>query len=78
VGEEEKEPTSNSDDPAATLKLPAIPPAEGDGKEKKPTEDSKPKSGSNPPKKTSPSPPDAPEVDEFDALAKRFAALKKR
>ncbi|KAJ7109785.1 regulator of Vps4 activity in the MVB pathway-domain-containing protein [Mycena epipterygia] len=78
VGEEVKEPTSNSDDPAATLKLPAIPPAEGDGKEKKPTEDSKPKSGSNPPKKTSPSPPDAPEEDEFDALAKRFAALKKR
>ncbi|KAJ6523592.1 regulator of Vps4 activity in the MVB pathway-domain-containing protein [Mycena capillaripes] len=78
VGEEEKEPTtSNSDDPAATLKLPAIPPVEGEGKEKKPTEDSKPKSGSTSLKKSSPSPPEAPE-DEFDALAKRFAALKKR
>ncbi|KAJ7922832.1 regulator of Vps4 activity in the MVB pathway-domain-containing protein [Mycena leptocephala] len=75
VGDEEKEPTltSNSDDPAATLKLPTIPPVEG--KEKKPTEDnSKPKSGSPAMKK---SPPEAPE-DEFDALAKRFAALKKR
>ncbi|KAJ7687417.1 regulator of Vps4 activity in the MVB pathway-domain-containing protein [Mycena rosella] len=78
VGGEEKEPTSNSDGPAATLKLPTIPPAESDGKEKKPTEESKPKSGLNPPKKTSPSPPDAPEEDEFDVLAKRFAALKKR
>ncbi|KAJ7103129.1 regulator of Vps4 activity in the MVB pathway-domain-containing protein [Mycena belliarum] len=71
----EKAPTSGSD-PAATLKLPAIPPTEGEGKEKKSSEDSKPKSGPNPSKKPS-SPPDAPE-DEFDALAKRFAALKKR
>ncbi|KAJ7492215.1 regulator of Vps4 activity in the MVB pathway-domain-containing protein [Mycena latifolia] len=74
---EEKEPTANSDDPTAILKLPTIPPTESEGKEKKPTDDSKPKSGSTPSKKTSPSPPDAPE-DEFDALAKRFAALKKR
>jgi len=77
VGEDKKEPesSSNSDDPATTLKLPAIPPVEGEGKEKdkKPTEDPKPKSGL---KKASP-PPDEPE-DEFDALAKRFAALKKR
>ncbi|KAJ7269309.1 regulator of Vps4 activity in the MVB pathway-domain-containing protein [Mycena haematopus] len=75
VGEEEKEPesTSNSDDPATTLNLPAMPPVEGDRKEKKLTEDSKPKSAL---KKGSP-PPDEPE-DEFDALAKRFAALKKR
>ncbi|KAJ7116792.1 regulator of Vps4 activity in the MVB pathway-domain-containing protein [Mycena crocata] len=78
VGEEENEPTSNADDPAAILKLPAIPPAEGEGKEKKPTEDSKPKSGSTSVKKSSPSPPDAAPEDEFDALAKRFAALKKR
>jgi len=76
---EEKEPTStsNSDDPATTLKLPAIPPVEsGEGKEKKPTDDSsKPKSALK--KGSTPSPPDEPE-DEFDALAKRFAALKKR
>ncbi|KAJ6601409.1 regulator of Vps4 activity in the MVB pathway-domain-containing protein [Mycena vulgaris] len=78
VGGEEKEPISNSDEPTGTLKLPAIPPVEGGGKEKKPTEDGKPKSGSNALKKASPSPPDAPEEDEFDALAKRFAALKKR
>ncbi|KAJ7665356.1 regulator of Vps4 activity in the MVB pathway-domain-containing protein [Mycena polygramma] len=73
----DEEPTS--DDPAATLKLPAIPPVEGEGKEKKPTDDSKPKSGSGTAalKKGPPSPPDEPE-DEFDALAKRFAALKKR
>jgi vacuolar protein sorting-associated protein IST1 len=79
VGEDEKElvSTSNPDEPANTLKLPAIPPVEGEGKEKKPTEDNKPKSGSTAPKKGSPSPPDEPE-DEFDALAKRFAALKKR
>ncbi|KAF7337604.1 hypothetical protein MSAN_02233700 [Mycena sanguinolenta] len=76
VGEQEKEPesTSNSDDPATTLVLPAMPPVEGDHKEKKATEDSKqPKSAL---KKASP-PPDEPE-DDFDALAKRFAALKKR
>ncbi|KAJ7651497.1 regulator of Vps4 activity in the MVB pathway-domain-containing protein [Mycena polygramma] len=73
----DEEPTA--DDPAATLKLPAIPPVEGEGKEKKPTDDSKPKSGSGTAalKKGPPSPPDEPE-DEFDALAKRFAALKKR
>ncbi|KAJ6520255.1 regulator of Vps4 activity in the MVB pathway-domain-containing protein [Mycena sanguinolenta] len=76
VGEEGKEPesTSNSDDPATTLMLPAMPPVEGDRKEKKATEDSKqPKSAL---KKASP-PPDEPE-DDFDALTKRFAALKKR
>jgi len=85
VGEEEKEPatatsTSNSDDPGTTLNLPAIPPVEGEGKEKKPTADSsKPKSGglTSTKKGSSPSPPDEPE-DEFDALTKRFAALKKR
>ncbi|KAJ7755058.1 regulator of Vps4 activity in the MVB pathway-domain-containing protein [Mycena maculata] len=71
--EESATTTSISDDPAASLKLPTIPPAEGE--EKKSTEDSKPKSA---PKKSSPSPPDEPEEDEFSALAKRFAALKKR
>ncbi|KAJ6623080.1 DUF292-domain-containing protein [Mycena sp. CBHHK59/15] len=80
VGDEEKEPMSisNSDAPAASPpKLPDMPPAEGEGKEKKSTEDSKPKSGSTTLKTSSPSPPEA-EEDEFDALAKRFAALKKR
>jgi len=72
--EGDEEPTSISDDPAASLKLPTIPPAEGgDGKEKKSTEDSQSKAGAL--KKT---PPDEPEEDEFSALAKRFAALKKR
>ncbi|KAJ7508678.1 regulator of Vps4 activity in the MVB pathway-domain-containing protein [Mycena galericulata] len=62
--------TSISDDPAASLKLPSIPPTEGDTKEKKSMEDTK--------SKTKKTPPDEPEEDEFSALAKRFAALKKR
>jgi vacuolar protein sorting-associated protein IST1 len=82
VHDSEKVPASvtNSDAPVAssTLKLPDIPPVESEGKEKKPTEDGKPKTGSTTLKKSSPTPPEAPEEDEFDALAKRFAALKKR
>ncbi|KAK7063871.1 regulator of Vps4 activity in the MVB pathway-domain-containing protein [Favolaschia claudopus] len=73
-GKEQVSTLSKSDDSASNLQLPAIPPVEG--AEKKPTEDSKPKGGSTTQKGSS-SPPDEPE-DEFTALAKRFAALKKR
>ncbi|KAJ7150330.1 regulator of Vps4 activity in the MVB pathway-domain-containing protein [Mycena filopes] len=85
-GDEEKETTtatSKADNPAASLKLPTIPPTESEEKQKKSADDGggKPKGvgGSAASKKGSStsSPPDAPE-DEFDALAKRFAALKKR
>ncbi|KAJ7204465.1 regulator of Vps4 activity in the MVB pathway-domain-containing protein, partial [Mycena pura] len=69
-----KEASSNSDD-LATLKLP---PAEGEDLVKKLGEDTKPTSSSASLKKASPSPPPTPEEDDFDLLAKRFAALKKR
>ncbi|KAJ7024348.1 regulator of Vps4 activity in the MVB pathway-domain-containing protein [Mycena alexandri] len=89
-GPNNEEKTTKADDPAgATLKLPAIPPTESElaGKEKKSSssaDDSggggnKPKVGGGLGKKgSSTSPPAEEPEDEFDVLAKRFAALKKR
>ncbi|KAJ7750234.1 DUF292-domain-containing protein [Mycena metata] len=86
---EAKTTAGKADEPGgATLKLPAIPPTESEagGKEKKSSaaDDSggggnKPKVGGGGGKKgSSTSPPAEEPEDEFDALAKRFAALKKR
>lgn len=74
---------SKADDKAGSatgsaLKLPDIPPVEDEGGEKT-AEDSKTSSGrsSEPRKPSSTPPPYAPE-DDFEALTKRFAALKKK
>jgi len=61
----------------SALKLPEIPPVEDEGE--KTTEDSKTtnRQSSEPKKPSSTPPPSAPE-DDFEALTRRFAALKKK
>lgn len=64
-------------DSSSTPKLPDIPPTE----DEKPKDNKSKSTDTTPPKPStttsSPPPPETPE-DDFDALAKRFAALKKR